>query len=645
MNPIASQQAALDNSLVASEKRLKIKRCNARIAFIKPQKEETYQVTLEALKLSPCYPAFQISAEVLKIYMHQFWNTINKIGNTDAYNFKLDKKKCISGKSTGPDRLRESRVQILTNLHTARDDSLLSALKFVSKTEECQKYGALIPDGMINDNIKLSTAYKTYLDYATGKVPPKKTRKFKKPASPKLMTVPASPKEPTQKAKRVKRPAKKATTTLTIGVVIRFTPVNSVSKKKAPAKAERGKGIELLSDAALLEEAQLKKTLRKSKQETHKLQASGSNTSKGTGVKPRVPDVSKADSSDSDNESWGDSEDESDDVHDEDGIDDDDGNGDDSGNDDDGGNDAQDSERTNSDDDENPSFTLKDYKEEEQEDEYMHTQETDKSVDEKKMHEEEDDYVAKEEDQQNASHESLFVQEEDDGHVTLTIVHDKTEGIMQSSFVSSNFTSKLLNLDNTSSDVNEIAFLMNTSTVPPPPPLVNPSSHLTIITQPQTPYSTTKTTNLTMNLAKIPNFASLFQFDQRLSTLETKMFEFNQTSQFAKAVYSILGIVDQYLASKMKEAVDVAVWLQSNKLKEEVEAENQEFFNQVDSTMKAIIKEQVKAQVSKIMPQIEKYVTKSLGAEVLVRSINQSTLDVLCSSSFIVRIRIKEDSH
>nr|GFB37599.1 hypothetical protein [Tanacetum cinerariifolium] len=94
MNPIASQQDALDNSLVAHEKRLKIERCNARIAFTKPQKEETYQVTLEALKLSSCYLAFQITAEVPKIYMHQFWNTIKKIGKTDAYNFNLDKKKC-----------------------------------------------------------------------------------------------------------------------------------------------------------------------------------------------------------------------------------------------------------------------------------------------------------------------------------------------------------------------------------------------------------------------------------------------------------------------------------------------------------------------------------------------------------------------
>nr|GEU94034.1 putative RNA-directed DNA polymerase [Tanacetum cinerariifolium] len=70
MNPIETQQAALNNALVPSEKRLKIKRCNARIACSKPRKEETYQVTLEDLKLSPCYPAFVITAEVSKIYMH-----------------------------------------------------------------------------------------------------------------------------------------------------------------------------------------------------------------------------------------------------------------------------------------------------------------------------------------------------------------------------------------------------------------------------------------------------------------------------------------------------------------------------------------------------------------------------------------------
>ncbi|GKE39750.1 hypothetical protein Tco_1463155 [Tanacetum coccineum] len=101
------------------------------------------------------------------------------------------------------------------------------------------------------------------------------------------------------------------------------------------------------------------------------------------------------------------------------------------------------------------------------------------------------------------------------------------------------------------------------------------------------------------------------------------MSEFKQTNQFAKAVSLILAIVDNYLASKVKDAVDVAIQLQSNKLKEEAQAKNEEFLKQIDSNMKAIIKEQVKAQVSKIMPKVEKYVTESLGAEVLVRSTNQ----------------------
>ncbi|GJS30686.1 hypothetical protein Tco_0491306 [Tanacetum coccineum] len=51
--------------------------------------------------------------------------------------------------------------------------------------------------------------------------------------------------------------------------------------------------------------------------------------------------------------------------------------------------------------------------------------------------------------------------------------------------------------------------------------------------------------------AETPSF-----FDQRVSALESEMSEFRQTSQFAEAVSLILGIVDTYLASKMKEAVD-----------------------------------------------------------------------------------------
>nr|GEV57471.1 retrotransposon protein, putative, Ty3-gypsy subclass [Tanacetum cinerariifolium] len=441
MNPIATQQATLDNALVPYEKRLNTKRCNARIAFSKPQKEETYQVTLDALKISPCYPAFQITAEVLEIYVHQFWNTIKNIGKIDGYNFKLDKKKyrvdtepwrtfsavinrCISGKSSGLDRLRE-----LHFMYRANNREISSARK---ENMPYPRFTKVIIDHFISKDNTISIRNKINLHISrddTLLVPPKKARKFKKHASPKLKTVTTSPKEPTQ---------------------------------KVLAKASKGKGIKLLSNAALLEEAQMKKTLKKRKTK---------DTNEGTGVKPKILNVSKDDSSDSNNDSWGDSEAKSDEDHDEDDNDDKDDNDDDDGNNDDSG----------------------------------------------------------------------FIQKEEDAHVTLTMVHDKTEGPLQSSSISFDFTSKLLNLDDPSPNINS---LINTSTIPP-------------------------------------------------------------------------------LPSPLKEEVNVAVWLQSNKLQEEAEAENQEFINQVDSTIKQILKEQVKAQVSKIMPQIEKHITKSMGAEVLVRSTNQ----------------------
>nr|GEU42521.1 hypothetical protein [Tanacetum cinerariifolium] len=74
-----------------------------------------------------------------------------------------------------------------------------------------------------------------------------------------------------------------------------------------------------------------------------------------------------------------------------------------------------------------------------------------------------------------------------------------------------------------------------------------------------------------------------------------------------------------------KEGDDKDMGVNRNKTKKMscAQAENQEFLNQIDSNMKKIIKEQVQAQVSKIMPKIKKYITKYLAAEVLVRSTNQ----------------------
>ncbi|GJU10621.1 hypothetical protein Tco_1133017 [Tanacetum coccineum] len=479
---------------------------HARYALNQATERRKHIITLEALKLSSCYPAFKITTEVPEIYMRQFWNTIKKIGKTYAYDFKLDKKKCRVdtevfrkilqicprlpdqdfvelpseedlltfikelGASLGNQRdLIDSGNHELKSCGLCTIKGMLIMLLYSEKTlcikltiEIHQRFTKVIINHFISkDNsismknrINLYTArddsllgalnfiyiYETYLEYATRKVPPKKARKFKKPDSPKLMIVSASPKEPTQKGKRVKRPAKKATIVPSTGVVIRDTPAKSLRKPK------------------------------KIKRETHKLQASGS--SEGADFESEVPDEQTGKTKDTSEEL---DEDENDDFNDE----DDDGcNDDDSGSNDD------------------------DYKEEEQDEEYVFSPEKDKYDDEEKMYEEEDDDVTKE----------LYGDLNITQGLKDTDMTNAEQGTMQSSSISSDFTSKLLNLDNTGPDVNEIASLMNTAIVPPSPPLVNPSSHLTTTPQQQTTDSTTTTTNPTINLPEIPNFESLFGF-------------------------------------------------------------------------------------------------------------------------------------
>nr|GEZ86642.1 hypothetical protein [Tanacetum cinerariifolium] len=73
--------------------------------------------------------------------------------------------------------------------------------------------------------------------------------------------------------------------------------------------------------------------------------------------------------------------------------------------------------------------------------------------------------------------------------------------------------------------------------------------------------------------------------------------EFMQTNQFAGAVYAILRIVQRYIDQRMNEAVQVAIQLQSDKLREEAQKENDEFLKTIDENMQNIIKDKVKEQV------------------------------------------------
>nr|GFA98918.1 hypothetical protein [Tanacetum cinerariifolium] len=103
--------------------------------------------------------------------------------------FPLKNTLSLSGKTTAFDKLRLSRAHILWGMYYQKNES---------------------------------KAYKTYLGYATGTVPPKVARKFKKVSSSKKDSVPvAADEEPVQKDKRVKTSVKKSLTALTTCFVIR----------------------------------------------------------------------------------------------------------------------------------------------------------------------------------------------------------------------------------------------------------------------------------------------------------------------------------------------------------------------------------------------------------------------------------------
>ncbi|GJS47621.1 hypothetical protein Tco_0597742 [Tanacetum coccineum] len=105
--------------------------------------------------------------------------------------------------------------------------------------------------------------------------------------SMKIPTGLFSPEEPTRKSNRVKRPAKKSTNAPTTGVVIRQTPVMSLSKKKEKMTVEKRKGIDLLSEVALTKEA-MNKFARRGRDEDdsnndHDSRSEGSNQESDNG--------------------------------------------------------------------------------------------------------------------------------------------------------------------------------------------------------------------------------------------------------------------------------------------------------------------------------------------------------------------------
>nr|GFB41536.1 hypothetical protein [Tanacetum cinerariifolium] len=93
MTTTIDQQVALDEALVPSTQRLRIRRRNFRLPSDIQSKESTLQVVYDVLRNSPFFRAFLVTADVLEIYVQEFWATAKLHHN--YIRFKMDTKKSV----------------------------------------------------------------------------------------------------------------------------------------------------------------------------------------------------------------------------------------------------------------------------------------------------------------------------------------------------------------------------------------------------------------------------------------------------------------------------------------------------------------------------------------------------------------------
>ncbi|GJT63024.1 hypothetical protein Tco_1006557 [Tanacetum coccineum] len=616
MSSITAQQTKLDLELVPKEKRLDNGKCNGRLNLGKIQRDPTFQVVLDALALTPCYSTFLITADIdkrkrfkltlevfrdiFKIFprvqgqefdalptdeeiMHQPWRTFAAL---------IDRS--LSGKTTGLDKLRLSRAQILwgvyhqknvdyvellwedfiyqidnkaykkqdkmyysrftkviihyfltqdkilsyrnkIRMHTSKDDYLINTLRFVSAREETKIYGALLPESLTSPEMKETKAYKTYIGFTS-----------------------ASTEEPTGKSKRVKRPAKKSTQAPARGIIVRETPEIPVSKMKEKVDVARGKGIELLSDVALTEEAQYEEVRKKSLRDFHKTHPSGSGiatkptpsaaiikfsvTNEGTGVKLGVPDVTEEESSESEAETWGNDDD------------------DDSNNDQDSGSEESDQDK-DSDDDKSQS---------DNEDESDSEHETNDNEFASESDQEEDDEKIKD-DKEEEEDEIVKTPSNNSDDEDKTKIADKAEGDEDEEM---DYTISLL-YDDVDIKMNEpVDADKGISTIIPQS--LQSFTPLLLLSTPTLP-PTTKATN---PLSTLLDFASVFQFNNRVTALEQEVIELKKNPLHT----SLTALVDEHLNAKLGATRD-------------------EFMNFLSASLTARITKQVNIQLPQILPQ------------------------------------------
>ncbi|GJU32362.1 hypothetical protein Tco_1175951 [Tanacetum coccineum] len=314
------------------------------------------------------------------------------------------------------------------------------------------------------------------------------------------------------------------------------------------------------------------------------LHASGSGDRVGS--QPKVPDESQDKTTGTDEGSDSEDDDSNDDVS------DDVSKGDDDDTDSDGesDNDASDNERTDSDEEENHNLTLKD----------------EINDDNRDFDEEEYDELYKDVDVK-----SLDAEREKEGKGDAEMIDADKDVSQERSY------NKFLNLDNVPPADNEVASMMNvkvhqeeSSTLAPPlltvhvtaipetstvvattvPPIIQSFSYIPQMTTP-TPIPTTEP--MTSSIPALPDFASQFEFDQRVSALEQELSQVKQVDHSAQILVQIPTIVDEHLSTRIGFAIQTTLQSYTEEFEKKAQAKKEKYIHIIEKSVKEIIKYEI----------------------------------------------------
>nr|GEX30708.1 hypothetical protein [Tanacetum cinerariifolium] len=175
---VTRQVAARDKKWVPIKEIVKTSTTNVRLENNVSQKEETFQVIIDVIENSTGYKAFTISAEVLKIFMQQFWYTVKKVSDfAEVLDDEATLTFLLSLGYKGP--LHKHPIMYMDHMHQPWRTLALIINKCLSDFTFQIDYRQLKKGkrkNILYPRIKQSESYQMFIKYSTGQISPKKSR-------------------------------------------------------------------------------------------------------------------------------------------------------------------------------------------------------------------------------------------------------------------------------------------------------------------------------------------------------------------------------------------------------------------------------------------------------------------------------------